>query len=76
VRVFNFLGPRFSALHHDTNDASGALTTTGIVFEMLAVEDGTIFFNPGSATDRHWRPHLGVGLIHVTNPRDLINVRP
>ena len=55
---------------------------------LIEVEDGTILFNPGSATDRRWRPHFGVGLIHVSDekidpelvlfsdPRDLINVRP
>ena len=54
---------------------------------MPAVADGTILFNPGSATDRRWRPHFGVGLIHVTDakidpelvlytdPRDLRNVK-
>jgi putative phosphoesterase len=51
-------------------------------------EDGTILFNPGSATDRRWQEHFGIGLIHVTDgriepelvlyndPRDLRNVRP
>ncbi|HET8523225.1 MAG TPA: metallophosphoesterase [Thermomicrobiales bacterium] len=51
-------------------------------------EDGTILFNPGSATDRRWQELFGVGLIHVTDgqiepelvlyrdPRDLRNVRP
>jgi putative phosphoesterase len=55
---------------------------------LIEVEDGTILFNPGSATDRRWGPHFGVGLIHVsdekidpelvlyTDPRDLTNVRP
>jgi putative phosphoesterase len=28
--------------------------------------DGTILFNPGSPTDRRWRPHFGVGLLRVT----------
>jgi putative phosphoesterase len=27
---------------------------------------GTILFNPGSATDRRWHQHFGVGLISVT----------
>jgi uncharacterized protein len=48
----------------------------------------TILFNPGSATDRRWQEHFGVGLIHVTadriepelvlyaDPRHLRNVRP
>lgn len=31
--------------------------------------EGTILFNPGSATDRRWQPHFGVGLIHVTLER-------
>ncbi|HUG60764.1 MAG TPA: metallophosphoesterase family protein [Methylomirabilota bacterium] len=50
--------------------------------------DGTILFNPGSATDRRWGPHFGVGLIQVTDekidpelvlytdPRHLTNVAP
>lgn len=29
-------------------------------------DDGTIFFNPGSPTDRRWQAHFGVGLIRVT----------
>jgi putative phosphoesterase len=29
----------------------------------------TVLFNPGSATDRRWQPHFGVGLIHVTANR-------
>ena len=32
-------------------------------------ERGTILFNPGSATDRRWQEHFGVGLIHVTEER-------
>jgi putative phosphoesterase len=48
----------------------------------------TILFNPGSATDRRWGDHFGVGLIHVTidridpelvlyrDPRHLTNVQP
>lgn len=48
----------------------------------------TILFNPGSATDRRWQEHFGVGLIHVdeerirpelvlyADPRHLRNVRP
>jgi putative phosphoesterase len=55
---------------------------------LIEVESGTILFNPGSATDRRWQPHFGVGLIHVTeekidpelvlftDPRDLANVQP
>lgn len=48
----------------------------------------TILFNPGSATDRRWHPHFGVGLVHVTehgirpelvlylDPAHLANVQP
>jgi putative phosphoesterase len=25
---------------------------------------GTVYFNPGSPTDRRWGPHFGIGLIH------------
>jgi putative phosphoesterase len=54
----------------------------------IELEDGTILFNPGSATDRRWQEHFGVGLIHVADgqiepelvlyrdPRDLRNVQP
>jgi putative phosphoesterase len=28
--------------------------------------DGTILFNPGSPTDRRWRPHFGVGVLRVS----------
>ena len=47
-----------------------------------------MLFNPGSATDRRWHPHFGVGLIHVTeakitpelvlflDPAHLVNVMP
>jgi putative phosphoesterase len=49
--------------------------------------NGSILFNPGSATERRWHPHFGVGLITVTeerftpdlivftNPEHLDNVR-
>lgn len=30
---------------------------------------GTTLFNPGSPTDRRWRPHFGVGIISVTAER-------
>ncbi len=33
---------------------------------LIEVEDGTMLFNPGSATDRRWQEHFGVGLIYVT----------
>jgi uncharacterized protein len=26
----------------------------------------TVLFNPGSATERRWNPHFGVGLLRVT----------
>lgn len=34
---------------------------------LIEHEGGTILFNPGSATDRRWGPHFGVGLITVTD---------
>jgi uncharacterized protein len=34
---------------------------------MIEQEDGSILFNPGSATDRRWQEHFGVGLIHVSD---------
>jgi uncharacterized protein len=55
---------------------------------LIEREDETILFNPGSATDRRWGDHFGVGLIHVTeeridpelvlyqDPRHLANVKP
>ena len=55
---------------------------------LIEQEGGTILFNPGSATDRRWQEHFGVGLIHVTteriapelvlyaDPRHLRNVKP
>ena len=33
---------------------------------LIELHERTILFNPGSATDRRWQPHFGVGLIHVT----------
>jgi len=48
----------------------------------------TILFNPGSATDRRWHEHFGLGVIHVDSgritpelilfdePRHLVNIRP
>ena len=35
----------------------------------LEIVDGTIFFNPGSPTDRRWQAHFGVGLIRVTSDK-------
>jgi uncharacterized protein len=32
---------------------------------LLDKAEGTILFNPGSATDRRWHEHFGVGLIRV-----------
>jgi predicted phosphodiesterase len=55
---------------------------------LIELEGETILFNPGSATDRRWQEHFGVGLLHVTDekvdpelvlyddPRQLWNVRP
>lgn len=55
---------------------------------LIERESGTILFNPGSATDRRWAPHFGVGLIHVTDdkidpdlvlfsdPRHLTSIKP
>ncbi|HKG27231.1 MAG TPA: metallophosphoesterase family protein [Thermomicrobiales bacterium] len=55
---------------------------------LIEREGETILFNPGSATDRRWGDHFGVGLIHVTedginpelvlyqDPRHLRNIRP
>ena len=34
---------------------------------VIEQHDGAILLNPGSATDRRWHPHFGVGLIHVTD---------
>lgn len=36
---------------------------------LVEQDEGTILFNPGSATDRRWGPHFGVGLIHVTDEK-------
>jgi len=33
------------------------------------IVDGTLLLNPGSAADRRWQPHFGVGLIRVTADR-------
>jgi putative phosphoesterase len=55
---------------------------------LIEQEQGSILFNPGSATDRRWQEHFGVGLITLTDerilpelvlysdPRDLRNVTP
>lgn len=36
---------------------------------LLEKVEGTILFNPGSATDRRWHDHFGVGLIRVSEGR-------
>jgi putative phosphoesterase len=36
---------------------------------LIETRDGTVFFNPGSATDRRWFEHFGVGIIRVTEDR-------
>jgi putative phosphoesterase len=36
---------------------------------MIEKVDGTIFFNPGSAEQRRWHPHFGIGLITVSEER-------
>lgn len=55
---------------------------------LIEREGETILFNPGSATDRRWGDHFGVGLIFVSedgikpelvlyqDPRHLRNVKP
>lgn len=35
----------------------------------IDLENDTILFNPGSATDRRWQPYFGIGLIRVTTTR-------
>ncbi len=36
---------------------------------MIEESAGTTMFNPGSPTDRRWRPHFGIGLIRVSAER-------
>lgn len=36
---------------------------------LIEQADGTILFNPGSATDRRWGEHFGIGLISVVDGR-------
>jgi putative phosphoesterase len=55
---------------------------------MIEREQGTIFFNPGSAEQRRWHPHFGIGIIAVSpdridpelilwdRPEDLASVKP
>jgi hypothetical protein len=33
---------------------------------MIEEIDGVTYFNPGSATDRRWARHFGVGIISIT----------
>jgi putative phosphoesterase len=33
---------------------------------MIEREDGVLFVNPGSATDRRWGPHFGIGVLYVS----------
>lgn len=46
----------------------------------LKVKQDTLLFNPGSATDRRWHEHFGVGLIRVTeegiNPELILYTDP
>lgn len=39
---------------------------------MIEEVDGVIYFNPGSATDRRWARHFGIGIIEIDDER----VRP
>jgi len=55
---------------------------------LIERDSGTILFNPGSATDRRWGPHFGIGLSRVTDdgidpdlvlfsdPRHLTSIKP
>lgn len=55
---------------------------------LIEEEDGTILFNPGSATDRRWHEHFGIGILHVTaeaivpelilfdSPSHLVHIEP
>lgn len=96
------VGPhRFVAIHGHRRKGLSARATAktyadraacvvyGHSHEPVIEQEGTaILFNPGSATDRRWHSHFGVGLIHVTeekitpelvlylNPAHLVNVRP
>jgi putative phosphoesterase len=36
---------------------------------LIETVDGTVYVNPGSATDRRWFEHFGVGIIEVTEER-------
>ena len=35
----------------------------------IELVNGTTIFNPGSATDRRWHPHFGIGIIQITEER-------
>ena len=55
---------------------------------MIEKVDDTIFFNPGSAEQRRWHPHFGIGLISISadrinpelvlwdRPEDLRRIKP
>lgn len=100
--LFFDIGPhRFLAVHghnHDrlsarkyaeSRDGEADVILFGHSHEPL-IERGrsSILFNPGSATDRRWYDHFGVGLIHVTadriepelvlfaDPAHLVNIEP
>lgn len=32
---------------------------------MIEEADGVVYFNPGSATDRRWSPHFGIGVVTI-----------
>ncbi len=96
------VGPhRFVAIHGHLHKGQSARATArtyadraacviyGHSHEPVIEQQGrAILFNPGSATDRRWHPHFGVGLIHVTeakitpelvlflDPAHLVNIRP
>jgi putative phosphoesterase len=36
---------------------------------LIETVEGSVMMNPGSATDRRWFDHFGVGIIHVTEDR-------
>ncbi len=76
------VGPHtFGALHgHGGRSAREVVTAVyaGVVdlaffghshLPYLDQAHGTILFNPGSATDRRWHPHFGVGVVRITADR-------
>ncbi|HEV2527252.1 MAG TPA: metallophosphoesterase family protein [Thermomicrobiales bacterium] len=96
------VGPhRFAAVHGHGTARQSARTTAKtyarrascVIFghshePLIEAAHGAILFNPGSATDRRWHAHFGIGLIHVTteairpelvlfdHPAHLVNVHP